>query len=132
MVKISKKSFLQFLKYNLGGLLYFWSAWSIITFLTDDFGLFWTNLVGNGVGIVLNYLVQRYWTFSNGPTLLTSGWKFVVLTVVNLGISYLILNGLVELGITLGVAQFISAGFFTGWNWLWYKYWVFRKVQHGR
>jgi len=127
MVKISRNSFLQFLKYNFGGLLYFWSAWVIITFGTGKIGLFWANIIGNMVGIVLNYLVQKLWTFKDGDkTLFNSGWKFVVLTVANLGISYLILNGLTKAGMELWLAQFVSAGFFTGWNWVLYKYWVFR------
>ena len=127
MVKISRNSFLQFLKYNFGGLLYFWSAWLIITFGTGKIGLFWANIIGNMVGIVLNYLVQRLWTFKDGDkTLFNSGWKFAVLTIVNLGISYLILKGLTTAGMELWLAQFVSAGFFTGWNWVLYKYWVFR------
>ncbi len=127
MVKISRKSLLQFLKYNFGGLLYFWSAWLIITFGTGKIGLFWANIIGNMVGIVLNYLGQRLWTFKDGDkTLFNSGWKFAVLTIVNLGISYLILKGLTTAGMELWLAQFVSAGFFTGWNWVLYKYWVFR------
>ncbi len=132
MIKVSKQSLGQFLKYNFGGLLYFWSAWAIITFGSEQFGLFWTNIVGNLVGIVLNYLVQRYWTFSDGPTLFTSGWKFIVLTVVNLGLSYVILKTLQGWGVELWLAQFVSAGLFTIWNWVLYKYWVFRGVKHGR
>ena len=99
----------------------------IITFGTARIGLFWANIIGNMVGIVLNYLVQRLWTFKDGDkTLFNSGWKFAVLTIVNLGISYLILKGLTTAGMELWLAQFVSAGFFTGWNWVLYKYWVFR------
>ena len=127
MIKLSKQNFVQFLKYNFGGLLYFWSAWVIITFGTDSIGLFLANIIGNTVGIVLNYLVQRFWTFKGSrPDVTKSGWKFIVLTIINLGISYLILLGLTESGIALWLAQFISAGFFTGWNWVFYKHWVFR------
>ena len=132
MIKVTSHSLGQFLKYNFGGLLYFWSAWIIITFGSEQFGLFWTNIVGNLVGIILNYLVQRYWTFSGGPTLFTSGWKFVVLTIVNLGLSYVILKSLQGWGVELWLAQFISAGLFTVWNWVFYKYWVFRGVKNGR
>ncbi len=102
----------------------------IITFGTARIGLFWANIIGNMVGIVLNYLVQKLWTFKDGDkTLFNSGWKFVVLTVANLGISYLILKGLTSAGIALWFAQFISAGFFTFWNWGWYKLWVFKDKK---
>jgi putative flippase GtrA len=123
---------LQFLKYNFGGLLYFVGAWSIITFGTPHIGLWWANVIGNCVGITLNYTVQRYWAFSTKkPSKSLVNWKFVVLTVINLVVSYYILKGLVTIGVALWFAQFISAGFFTGWNWLWYKYWVFKESGKG-
>ena len=126
MIKYSRKSFIQFLKYNIGGLLYFWSAWVIITYGTGKIGLFWANIIGNASGILLNYTVQRFWTFGGGrigPK--KSGWKFVTLTIVNLFLSYGILRGLTAIGVALWFAQFISAAIFTFWNWFWYKYWVF-------
>ena len=117
----------QFLKYNFGGLLYFWSAWIIITFGTDYFGSVRAYILGNLVGLTLNYLVQRFWTFDkSGKTILSSGWKFILLTVVNLGLGYLLLQFLVKIGIPLWLAQFGNAGFFTIWNWFFYKYWVFK------
>ena len=127
---MNRASLGQFVKYNIGGVLYFWSAWLIITFATDSIGLFWSNLIGNGVGIVLNFLVQQFWAFDGQRGhLFNSGWKFAVLTVINLGLSYGILSVLSENGVPLWLAQFVSAGFFTGWNWLWYRYWVFRSVK---
>lgn len=112
------------LGYVAGGGAYFWSAWLIITFTTDIIGLFWANLIGNIVGITLNYLAQRFWAFP-GKNIFNSGWKFLLLTVVNLLISYLILKFLTGIGIPLWLAQFFSAGFFTVWNYAWYKLWVF-------
>ena len=133
MIKVTKQNVVQFLKYNFGGLLYFWSAWVIITFGTGKIGLFWANLIGNGIGILLNYLVQRFWAFKpNEKSVFNSGWKFAVLTLANLGISYLVLRGLTGLGIALWLAQFISAGLFTVWNWFWYKFWVFRGQGNKR
>lgn len=113
------------LGYIAGGGAYFWSAWLIITFTTGIIGLFWANLIGNIVGITLNYLAQRFWAFP-GKNIFNSGWKFLLLTVVNLLISYLILRFLTSIGIPLWLAQFFSAGFFTVWNYAWYKLWVFK------
>lgn len=127
MARIQKKTIAQFIMYNIGGFLYFWSAWLIITFGEKYIGLWWANIVGNGVGIIVNYIVQRYFTFgSKNNSNARSGWRFVVLTAVNLVISYYILKGLTTAGIPLWAAQFVSAGFFMGWNWLWYRLWVFR------
>lgn len=38
---------------------------------------------------------------------------------------YAIIAGLKAVGITPYIGFFISAGFFTIWSYLWYKYWVF-------
>ena len=122
-----KQTLIQFLKYNAGGLLYFASAWCIITFGTASIGLWWANVIGNGVGILLNYLVQRFWTFNTSKKKLSGGWKYVLLTVVNLMLSYYILRLVTGWGVKLWLAQFVSAGFFTVWNWVWYKYWVFKE-----
>ena len=130
MAKISKKSVWQFAKYSAGGFVYFWSAWLVITYGEPVIGLWWANIIGNSIGIVLNYLIQQYWTFnSKNKSIFNAGWKFIVLTVVNLVLSYYILKGLVAIGVPLWLAQFVSAGFFTGWNWVWYRYWVFAQGE---
>ena len=128
----SKKTIIQALQYQAGGLLYFTAAWVIITFGTPHIGLWWANIVGNLVGITLNYMVQRFWAFAGGVDVFNSGWRFVVLTALNLVLSYFILNQLVGWGVKLWLAQFFSAALFTIWNWLWYKYWVFREVERGK
>ena len=123
---LSRSNIIQFLKYNVGGTLYFVSAWLIITFGTKYLGLWWANLLGNGVGILLNYLTQRFWAFSDRKrSTLSTSWRYGVITVVNLFLSYFILKFLTNLGVPLWLAQFFSAGFFTFWNWIWYRYWVF-------
>ncbi|MCA9347204.1 GtrA family protein [Candidatus Saccharibacteria bacterium] len=127
---LSRSNIIQFLKYNVGGTLYFVSAWLIITFGTKYLGLWWANLLGNGVGILLNYLTQRFWAFSDRKrSTLSTSWRYGVITVVNLFLSYFILKFLTNLGVPLWLAQFFSAGFFTFWNWIWYRYWVFKKRQ---
>jgi putative flippase GtrA len=110
--------------------MYFMGSWSIITYGAPKIGLWWANIFGNAVGITLNYVVQRYWTFAKfGNKKSMLNWRFVSLTIVNLLVSYAILRGLEAVGIALWFAQFISAGFFTGWNWFWYKCWVFRETK---
>lgn len=126
MKKLSKKALSQFLKYNLGGLAYFWSAWAIITFSTSKLGSVQAYLLGNFVGMLLNYLVQKFIAFGeSNKTILSSGWKYVFITILNLGIGYILLQLLVGIGLELWLAQFGNAAFFTVWNWYWYKTWVF-------
>lgn len=119
---ITKRSLIGYLA---GGGAYFWSAWLIITFGEKHFGLWWANIIGNSVGVILNYLAQRFLAFP-GKNIFNSGWKFAVITAANFILSYLILKTLMGLGIPLWLAQFISAGIFTIWNYAWYKLWVFK------
>ena len=115
--------------YLAGGAVYFWSAWLIITFGTQYIGLWWANIIGNAVGVTLNYLAQRFWAFP-GKNIVNSGWKFGLLTIINFFISYLVLRLLTGFGIPLWFAQFLSAGFFTVWNYGWYKLWVFKNGNY--
>lgn len=129
--KTSKEPFFtkrSVLGYLAGGGAYFWSAWLIITFGAPIIGLWWANIIGNTVGVVLNYLAQRFLAFP-GNNVFNSGWKFLTVTLANFVISYFILKFLTGLGIPLWLAQFFSAGFFTVWNYGWYKLWVFKETN---
>jgi hypothetical protein len=53
--------------------------------------------------------------------------KYTILTIFNFGLDYLIVGGLKHLGISPYVGLFISAGFFTVWNYLWYRFWIFLR-----
>ncbi len=129
MARKNSSQIIKFIKYSLGGAAYFVIAWIIITFGTKYIGLWWSNIIGNLLGILVNYLMQQFWAFGDGRNIFNSGWKFVLITAVNLVLSYYILKFQTDNGIPLWLAQFVSAGFFSIWNWLWYKYWVFRESK---
>jgi putative flippase GtrA len=116
--------------YLVSGGAYFWSGYLI--FFTIDKGLhgsfFWAKSVSTLAGWTINYLLQRYWVFKN-PALAkhqtqVSG-RYAFITIVDFILDYLIVLGLKTIGLTPYLGQFASAGFFTVWNYLWYKYWVF-------
>jgi putative flippase GtrA len=121
---------IQFAEYMVAGGAYFWSGY-LVFFLLDK-GLHWnlfaTTMVSNLVGWTVNFILQRYWVFRNpkakGHMGETTG-RYIFITLVNFGLNYLILWGLKGIGITPYIGQFISSGFFTVWNYLWYRFWVF-------
>lgn len=116
----------------VGGGVWFWSGYIIIVALHGHLPLFWVNFIGNGVGITLNFLVQRFWAFkSDKPgTLMVATWRYVIYTALNAFLlNYLILAGLEQIGIEPKFGQFIAAGFFTFWNYVWYKAWVFKDKR---
>jgi putative flippase GtrA len=123
-----KKLAVQVGEYMVTGGVWFWSGYIIIITLDNYIGLFLANLIGNAVGLTLNFILERYWVFrtKNQAKIGLMAKRYIIYTVLNAFIlNYLILEGLRRNGIEPEFGQFIASGFFTVWNYLWYKYWVF-------
>lgn len=132
--KKSRKSLAtQVFEYMITGGVWFWSGYLLIICLDEPLGLFAANLVGNAVGITLNFILERYWVFrTKKPAKLgIMAWRYVTYTAVNaFGLNYLILYSLREFaGVQPEIGQFIASGFFTVWNFYWYKTWVFKGAK---
>src|SRR5688572_6956618 len=128
--KKQKREVKRVTEYLISGGAFFWSGY-IAFFVFDKvfgFHLFVATTASYIIGWTVNYLLQRYWVFNN-PKLAKHQTEvtthYIILSLVNLGLNYLILKALQDIGITPYIGQFISSGFFTVWNYLWYKYWVF-------
>ena len=126
----SHKRLIQFIEYMISGGAYFWSGYGLFALLWSGLGwnLWWSTITSSVFGWVVNYLLQRHWVFNN-PELKNHKTKvsgrYIFITLVDFLLNYLILYGLRQNGITPYIGQFISAGFFTGWNYVWYRFWVF-------
>jgi len=124
--------------YAITGGAWFWSGYLTFAISYEVLGwsLFWAKLAANLVGITINFILERIWVFDRGRrnkklTVVTE--RYFTLTVINLFIDYLIVRGLQEyFGLSPYIGQFVSAGFFFGWNYLWYKYWVFAAARKAR
>ncbi|MEK7594283.1 MAG: GtrA family protein [Patescibacteria group bacterium] len=126
----SKKSVVQFSKYLAGGSIYFWSGYAIfaLCYSVLDWWWLWAKVAADVVGWTLNYLAQRYWAFADTHPRLSEMQhvgRYITIETIGFILDYLIIGGLNALGITPYIGFFISAGFFTVWSYLWYKYWVF-------
>lgn len=122
-------------EYFISGGVWFWSGYAIIVLLDNHIGLFWANFIGNAVGITLNFLLERYWVFkTKKPAKLgIVAKRYVVYTALNAFLlNYLILLGLKNVGIEPEIGQFIASGFFTVWNYFWYKFYVFKGMEEHR
>lgn len=129
MTQRTRHLIIQFIEYMISGGVWFWSGYVLIVLLDDRIGLFWANLIGNAVGITLNFLLQRYWVFrtkGKEKIAFTAG-RYIIYTLLNAFLlNYLILYALKEwLGLDPAIGQFIASAFFTVWNYFWYKFWVF-------
>jgi putative flippase GtrA len=141
MAKLKKKNHklvVQFVEYMVSGGVYFWIAYFLVIFLNNYFqsdlgwsknkSVWWASTIGNVIGWSVNFMLQRFWVFNNSnlkkhQTQVTG--RYIFITLVDWVLNNFILIGLVTVGIPLQVGQFISSGFFTVWNWFWYKLWVF-------
>lgn len=134
-MRISKKTrklITQAVEYMIAGGAWFWSGYIIISILDDKIPLFWANFIGNAVGITINFILNKYWVFKTKKQsdLLNTTWRYVVYTLLNAFLlNYLILAFLRNIGIEPEIGQFIAAAFFTVWNFIWYKLWVFKGQE---
>lgn len=133
-----KSELVRITEYFISGGAYFWSGYFIIVFLTPIIGLWWANLLGNGVGVTVNFVLERYWVFKdpkNRDLTKVSG-KYIVYTGFNFLLNYIILRVLQNHGVPVAIGQFVAAGFFTVWNYFWYRNWIFKgeakhkKIHH--
>jgi putative flippase GtrA len=133
MPKIKKKNrklAIQFAEYLISGGAYFWVGYLILDYLyyALHWNLWWATIISNFIGWAVNFMLQRFWVFNNKTlkahqTQVTT--RYIFITLLDFALNYFILFGLRSIGITPAIGQFISSGFFTIWNWFWYKYWVF-------
>jgi len=118
-------------EYLVSGGAFFWSGYVVFIGLNMWLGpayLWISTSASYIVGWIVNYLLQRYWVFDNPKlakheTEVTS--RYIVISLVNLALNYLIIWYWENLGFRVELGPFIAAGFFTIWNYLWYKLWVF-------
>jgi putative flippase GtrA len=137
LTKKLKKELWRIFEYGVSGGAFFWSGY-LAFFVFDHLlgaSLWWSTSVSYLIGWTVNYLLQRYWVFSDaklaGQQLEVTG-RYIIISLVNLLINYVIIKSLKQSGITPYIGQFVSAGFFTVWNYLWYKFWVFTKAHKQR
>lgn len=130
-----KRRIIQFIEYLVGGGVFFWSGYATFALLYSGFHWEWwqAKLLADTIGWTLNYLVQRYWAFANKSLKQHEGTnrtRYIIVSVVDTVLDYCIVGGLNALGISPYAGMFVAAGFFTIWNYLLYRFWVFPEVYN--
>lgn len=133
---VARADLVQFAEYMVGGSSYFWSGYGVFALCYSGLGWDWlpAKILADIVGWTVNYLIQRYWAFNNPRLRQHEGatvGKYTILTAANLVLDYMLIAGLKHLGISPYIGFFISAGFFTFWNYAWYRFWVFYAKSRG-
>lgn len=128
--KSQKREVKRITEYLVSGGAYFWSGYLMFWFIDKGLGaeFVWAKTVSMVFGWTVNYILQRYWVFNN-PKLAkhqteVTG-RYIGLSLANFVIDYFIVLALKDAGLTPYLGQFVAAGFFTVWNYLWYKFYVF-------
>jgi putative flippase GtrA len=133
--RLTRHNIVQFLEYLVGGTVYFWSGYGVFALCYSGFGWDWlpAKMLADLIGWTLNYVIQRYWAFNTPGLKRKEGavaGKYLLLTATNFILDYLIIWGLKSVGVSPYVGFFISAGFFTVWNYFWYRFWVFLSKRN--
>lgn len=121
----------QIVEYLVAGGAFFWSGYIAFAVFDGIFGLplFIAKQLANLIGLAVNYVLEDRWVFKKKKSRVAYDrrrtLRYIAITIVNFGIDYIIVASLKEQGLTPYVGQFVSAAFFTVWNFVWYKYWVF-------
>lgn len=122
----------QIIQYSITGGAWFWSGYAMFAFCYSVLGLDLvpSKIISYVFGLSVNFILERFWVFDDKKArreLDTVTVRYVFLSVLNLGIDTAIVWGLSQVGISPYIGQFVSSGFFTVWNYLWYRLWVFAR-----
>jgi len=128
------KLIIQFLEYMVGGGVYFWGGMGVFAICFDV--LQWPWWISKGLADIFgwsaNYAIQRYWAFSS-PRLKGQDrrviFRYVLVNAVDLVFDYAIVVAFIYNHLTPYAGFFASAGFTTIWDYLWYRFWVFRPAK---
>lgn len=117
----------------VGGGAQFWSGYAAFAVFDQVMGIsFWpAKSISYFLGVSVNFVLERFWVFKQKritkKQIETTASRFYLLMLVNFVLDLAIVGGLRELGLTPYIGQFVAAGFFTVWNYLLFKRWVFSK-----
>jgi putative flippase GtrA len=128
----NQKEITRIVEYVVTGGAWFWSGYAMFALCYSVVGLdiVSSKIISYIFGLMVNFTLQRFWVFADSSSPKDAGrigGRYVILAAVNLGIDTGIVWLLNRMGITPYLGQFVSAAFFTVWNYVWYKLWVFTR-----
>lgn len=127
----------QAIAYPVSGVLVTLSDYLIfgLFFTLLSTGLLESTVIAYAVGLVVSYLLNRFWVFRKGASKqseATSLWRYVVFLAVNLVITYAMLWAMEAwFGISPYIGKLVVNGFMFFWIYLGNTYFVFRGIKTG-
>lgn len=125
-----RKLMVQFVEYMVGGGVFFWSGYGSFALFYSGLRYNWlvAKMIGDVVGFSANYFIQRYWAFADSRTAGVGKdvrQRYIILSAIDFAIDYALVATLKHNGISPYIGFWVSAAFFTGWNYFFYRFWVF-------
>ena len=106
-----------------------------VCFSLFNTGLLWATVIAYIVGLVVSYLLNRYWVFRKGAdrqSQVTNIGRYAAFLIINLGITYAMLWAMQQwFGITPYLGKFVVNFFMFFWIYLGDTYWVFAGEKEG-
>lgn len=127
------KLLIQFAEYMVGGGVYFWGGLVIFALCFDVLHWNWfvAKVLADIFGWSANFLIQRYWAFYSSKL---KGhdrqviFRYVLVNGIDLIFDYFIVAAFVYNQVTPYAGFVVSAAFTTVWDYVWYRFWVFKDV----
>lgn len=129
-----KKFLVQFAEYMVGGGVYFWGGLGVFAVCYNLLHWHWfiAKALADVFGWSANFLIQRYWAFADSRLKGQDRrvvFRYALVNSIDLVIDYGIVWAFVHNGLTPYFGFFASAGFTTIWDYLWYKFYVFKPKR---
>lgn len=130
----SNKLMIQFAEYMVGGGVWFWGGLGVFAICFDALHWPWwvSKVLADAFGWSANYGIQRYWAFYSSKLKGQDRrviFRYVLINGIDFIFDYLIVWAFVHNGLTPYIGFFVSAAFTTIWDYLWYRFWVFKPTE---
>lgn len=129
-IKVYKVHILQFIKFNIVGIMNTAVDFAIFVLLTSVFGLHHmiAQVISYSCGIVNSYLWNKFWTFKQKRAFSSSeALKFLIVNIISLGVSLIFLYIFRDrAGLSVLVSKVIATMFSLVVNFAGNKFWVFK------
>lgn len=127
----SNKRMIQFAEYMVGGGVWFWGGLLVFALCFDIFHWSWwvSKILADAFGWSANYGIQRYWAFYSSKLAGQNRrviFRYVLINGIDFIFDYGIVWAFVHNGLSPYFGFFASAAFTTVWDYLWYRFWVFK------
>lgn len=130
------KHVVEFIKLQLTGNILFWGTYVGLFIFNKLLG--WPEITAIAIGSILAHIlfffVNKEWVFDDKTGKRKTSQEMIRF-ILFMGLNYFINLGIIAglnhfFGISTYIGPFIAGLFFTAWNYIGLRFWVFQEIQH--